>query len=205
MEKKRRGKWSWRKRLLVAALGGLALLVVGVYVVPWVAPEPEILLPKYEVPKPNGYDDFLKATQMIVWPIPDDSYLGFPKEPTPTKADWQALAQSNRPGIQRLRLGLTRDCLIPESPPRGLWRNQLRELARLLRLLGGYYETQNQPDKAAYLYLDCIRFGQKIPRGGGMIDCLTGMSIEMMGLAPLQACIGKHHRSKKCLRELESR
>jgi hypothetical protein len=51
---------------------------------------------------------------------------------------------------------------------------------------GKLAEREGRPDDAARSYLDCLRLGVDVPRGGPLIHGLVGMAIQSIGLRPMQ-------------------
>jgi len=62
----------------------------------------------------------------------------------------------------------------------------MRDLSRLLRAEGWWFEQQKQYGKAADTYLDIIQFGNEVAHGNVLIGKLTSLTIIGMGLTPLQ-------------------
>jgi hypothetical protein len=66
--------------------------------------------------------------------------------------------------------------------------NQLARMKRLVHLLaaeGRLREMDNQPADAARSYVDAIRYGNEMSRGGFLITRLVGIACEAIGCAPL--------------------
>jgi hypothetical protein len=61
----------------------------------------------------------------------------------------------------------------------------LKRLAFLLIAEGRLAEKENHPADAARSYVDCIRFGNELSRGGLMINRLVGIACEAIGYRPL--------------------
>ena len=135
------------------------------------------------LPNPNGYDDFVKAGEAVLgnvgdWPDLDHDSL-------------RDLVSTNAEPLRLLRLGLTRQCVMPMDSAltnaAGMM-NQLARMKRLVQLLaaeGRLREMENQPADAARSYVDAIRFGNEMSRGGFLITRLVGLACEAIGYAPL--------------------
>jgi hypothetical protein len=131
------------------------------------------------LPNPNGYDDFIKASDGVagsVW-----NYFELDRD------SLRELVSTNAQSLRRLRLGLTRQCLMPMDSfltnATGMM-NQLADIKRLAQLLaaeGRLREMDNQPADAARSYTDAIRFGNKLSRGGWVITRLVGIACESIG------------------------
>jgi hypothetical protein len=135
-----------------------------------------------ELPTPNGYDDFLAAGAQISNPVQSRVLRG-----TRTPAEWRALLAAHRSALARLRRGLPRDCRVPFDPTvRGLFElNQFRTLTRLLIAEGDLAAADGRLSDAMNSYLDVIRFGTAMPRGGGIVYSYRGLSFQEEGLRGL--------------------
>lgn len=134
------------------------------------------------LPVPNGYDDFIQAGEAVVGDVGDYSKLDHDH--------LGAIVSTNAEPLRRLRLGLTRKCLMPIDllPDNTVRLTQLGSMKRLVQLLaaeGRLHELENQPDLAARSYVDAIRFGNEISRGGFIITRLVGIACETIGCTPL--------------------
>jgi hypothetical protein len=133
-------------------------------------------------PNPNGYNDFVKAGAAVLGNIGDFQNLD--------RDSLAALVSTNAEPLRLLHLGLTRQCVMPRDA--ALTNNagltQLGGMKRLLQLLaaeGRWREMENQPADAARSYVDAIRFGNEISRGGFLITRLVGIACEAIGYTPL--------------------
>ena len=132
------------------------------------------------LPNPNGYDDFVKAGEAVLgnvgdWPDLDHDSLA-------------ALVFTNAEPLRLLRLGLTRQCVKPTDSALTNNYNWLRGMARLAHLLaaeGRLREMENRPAEAALSYVDVIRYGNEMSRGGFLITRLVGLDCEAIGRVPL--------------------
>ena len=142
---------------MLALGGGLAALLLVLAVVSLGLPRQ---LPP--LPNPNGYDDFIKAAGLLTGDVGN-----------------------------LLRLGLSRRCSVPTASvmsniPRLLGDlANLKSLARLLEQEGRLAEMENRHGDAVKSYLDTIRFGNEISRGGFIINRLVGVACEAIGFSPL--------------------
>ncbi|HTL16557.1 MAG TPA: hypothetical protein VL793_04930 [Patescibacteria group bacterium] len=176
------------QRRLLAALGlGLAVAVLFVVLVEH-APAPP------RPPNPNGYDNFLKAAACLSGPIGDYH-----------KLDQQALQSfldSNAESLRLLRLGLAQGCRMPSDLAltnisayiSGL--GAMKQLALLLAAESRLRELQNKPADAAQDYLDSMRFGNEMSRGGMMITRLVGIACESMGYTSLAKILPRLNREE---------
>jgi hypothetical protein len=72
--------------------------------------------------------------------------------------------------------------------------NQLARMKRLVHLLaaeGRLREMENRPADAARTYVEAIRFGNAMSRGGFLITRLVGVACEAIGYGPLAKLVSK--------------
>jgi hypothetical protein len=137
---------------------------------------------RQRLPVPNGYDDFIQAGEAIVGDVGVYTTLDHDL--------LRGLVSTNAEPLRQLRLGLTRECRMPMdlAPDNTVRLTQLASVKRLAQLLaaeGRLHELENQPDQAARSYVDAIRFGNEISRGGFIITRLVGIACEAIGCNPL--------------------
>jgi hypothetical protein len=155
----------------VLGLATLVMITLG----PAVPPTP--------LPRPNGYDDFLKAGAAITPNVGDYNIM--------SNEALRELVSTNAESLRLLRLGLTRQCAVPPDTALtnipGLMTDlaTMKRLAQLLAAEGLLQQQDKQPVEAAHTYLDAIRFGNDISRGGVLICRLVGVACEAIGRAPL--------------------
>ena len=135
------------------------------------------------LPTPNGYDDFVKASGAVTGSVGDFRDLDHD--------GLRALVSANAESLRLLRVGLTRHCLMPTDSAltnaAGMM-NQLAGMKQLVLLLaaeGRLGEMEDRPAEAARSYVDAIRFGNEMSRGGFLITRLVGVACEAIGYAPL--------------------
>ncbi len=177
---------------MVVALG---LATLGL----WTAKPPS--LPP--LPNPNGYDDFIKAAGAVA------GQFGNPQ--TPSRDELSALVATNGEALRLLRAGLTKRAVFPTVS--GITNfdallsqfARMKSLALLLAADGRLHELNGQPYAAAQCYLDAIRFGNEMSRGGFLIHRLVGVALEAIGLRPLVQLLPKLNRDENgaILKELE--
>jgi len=146
---------------------------------------PSITVPVQKMPKDNGWDDFVKAAEMI-----ENVQHTVPDSPGTTVESlyvrrYELSKRDFAPALNVLRRGFKKPYLHPNdrfvsgtafSP-----YSAFRETARVLLGEANYFEQIEQPGGAANSRLDCIEFGVTLPRGGSMITALVGYAIEAMG------------------------
>jgi hypothetical protein len=146
--------------------------------------EAEPLPPPPALPNPNGYDDFVKAGNMINGEVWNYDEMG--------RAELRALAQTNSTAIQLARNGFQHECRVSSQFSEAYLAGHLNELTALKRLTqawvieGRLAETENSPTDATRLYLEIVRLGNESVRGGIIIDQLVGTAVESIGTANLQ-------------------
>jgi hypothetical protein len=168
-----------RTRKWLVVVGVLIVLALGTLVLVTLGPT----APLRPLPHPNGYDDFLKAGAAVTANV--GNYTAMSNEAL------RELVLTNAECLHRLRLGLTRQCAVP--PDTAMTNmpamiNQLSGMKRLAQLLaaeGLLHQLDHQTVEAVHTYVDAIRFGNEISRGGILINRLVGVAIEAIGRAPL--------------------
>jgi hypothetical protein len=168
-----------RNRLIVLFIFGFPFMVLfGFLASQIVAP----LAPIQPLPNPNGYDDFVKAAEMVStnsWNY-DSATLEQLRETTETNAAALALA----------RAGLSNGCRVPLQFTLKASDNlqQLigfRTLALAFAAEGKLAELENHPANAAQSYLDTIHLGNESARGGRLVEAMIGTAIESSGTSHL--------------------
>ena len=138
------------------------------------------------LPNPNGYDDLVKASETVLGNVGDF--------PTLDHDSLAALVSTNAEPLRLLRLGLTRQCVMPMDSAltnNYNWLPGMRRLGQLLAAEGRLREMENQPAEAARSYVDAIRYGNEMSRGGFLITRLVGVACEAIGYAPLAKLVPK--------------
>ena len=152
------------------------------------------------LPNPNGYDDFVRASEMVTGDLDELDREGL-----------RPLVSTNAEALRLLRLGLSRESLMPMDSALTNAAGMLSQLAgmkRLVRLVaaeGRLREMEDRPAEAARSYVDAIRFGNEMSRGGFLITRLVGIACEAIGYAPLARVVPKLSRedARIVLTELE--
>ncbi len=138
-------------------------------------------VPPAPLPSPNGYDDYLKAADLLVGEPPKSG----------NEAQLQAYVDRNREAFNRLRLALTRESQVPVEYTEAYMTNHvarlghIKNLARALCAEGELAETQNRTNDAATAYIDVVRISHEATRGGLLIDSMVGVAMEAVGLRQL--------------------
>jgi hypothetical protein len=167
---------------LLSIPGVIILAVVGLLIFNAARPLP----PLQPLPNPNGYDDFVKAGQMVV-----SNVWNYDKM---EEAELRTTVQSNSNALQFARNGLQKECRVTldYSPTLGTHFSQLMDMKRLAQALaaeGRLADMENRPGDAVKSYLDAVRLGNKSACGGILIDQLVGIAIKAIGTSHLQKLI----------------
>jgi hypothetical protein len=180
---------------------GIPLLIVFVLIAVLLINNrpPHIKVVPQKLPKPNGWDYFVKAGKML----PTGSKVAYgpvsSSEPMNswTMAEYEQFMKLNAPALAVVRDGLKKPYMCPrvnyfqDWPPYGYFR----EIARRLRSESMYYRKTGQYAKAADSLLDCQELGVQLPRGGNLIGGLVGVAIQRIGgedqLGPLLPKLSK--------------
>ena len=119
----------------------------------------EPLPPVPPLPNPNGYDDLVKAGQMVAGKSEDYEKMN--------RAQLGELIAANTEPLGLLQAALTNQCRVPLKYSQADMYSRLNELAdfkRLAQTSGGskarLAEMNNRPDAAAMSYLEIVRLGQ---------------------------------------------
>ncbi len=147
------------------------------------------LPPLLPLPNPNGYDDLVKAGEMVSSNSWNYEQLG--GEPL------RETVSANAGALALARTGLSHECRVPLQFSMAYATNHihdliaLRSLAQAFAAEGRLAELNGRLDEAARSGLDMIRLGIEASRGGTMIDGMIGTAIESFGLKPLQNISGR--------------
>ncbi len=136
------------------------------------------------LPSPNGYDDFVKAGQLLADKTPDYREL--------SDENLRKLVTQNAQALNLVRTGLSRECRVPLVYSQSYMGDHLSELSSIKRLAqalnaeGRLAESEKRTNDAVVAYLEIIRLGQETMRGGVLIDSMVGVACEAIGLTGLQ-------------------
>ena len=178
--------WIWVGALtfgtLAAGLLSVSLAVRRAAEVPTWSP------PGTELPSPNGYDDFLAAGAKFSNALQTRLLRG-----QVSPQEYRTLLAAHQGELNRLRVGLKRECRVPFDPSfRGLFElNQFRALTRLLIAEGDLAAGEGRYAAAADSYLDVVRFGTLMPQGGLLVYSYRGLSFQQEGLKALDRIVGR--------------
>lgn len=130
--------------------------------------------PTVVIPVPNGYEDLVRAGEML-------NNVTVPEFGTATPEELRAFVQDNIEVFETTRRGLSRECLatLTYNQSEIVRCGGFRQLMRALIAEGGLAEAEGRPGDAVTSYLDAIRLAEAISRGGIISDRLSGTGIEI--------------------------
>ncbi len=153
--------------------------------------------PLAPLPNPNGYEDLVKAGEMLADTTPDYDKM--------SQEELRKAVSANAPVLALARSGLSNQCRVPIQYSESYISNHLDDLAGLKRLArafvaeGKLAELENRPNDAVISYLDTIHLGNESARGGVLIDELVGIALEGLGTSHLTNLVD--HLDATCCRE----
>jgi len=167
------------------------LLLAGKWVRVPANPFP-IALPVPVMPRPNGYDYFVRAGQAEtgykeVAQALGEQLPGLPRyNIAPSPIDATALLARNAQALRLAHEGLGYACLHPaeRDPSSSHAQDETvpqRHVARLLVLEGAVKANHGDWFAAANSYLDAIQMGENEEHGGDLVICLAGIVYEDIG------------------------
>jgi hypothetical protein len=107
--------------------------------------------PPIKLPNPNGYDDLVKAGEMLVGDLPECYWNNLDDE---CLDDTRAYLEANSEALKMVRLGLSRESRIPVIYSQAYFATHLPDLALIKRLAltlnaeGKLAENENRIDDA---------------------------------------------------------
>ena len=146
----------------------------------------EPLPPVPPSPNPNGYDDLVKAGNMV-----SNDFENY-DELSSTKLG--ELINKNAKALQTARTGLREKCQVTldYSAASSAHLDQLMALKRLAFAFaadGRLAEMEKRPADAVQSDLDMIRLANESARGGVIIDQLVGIAIEAISVRQMQVLV----------------
>jgi hypothetical protein len=165
-------KWT----VFLVIIANLVILVVVFLGAPANAPK--------TMPKPNGFDDFVRAGQLVsgTGGLSDNSSL----------EDLRKLVAQNSEVMGWVRKGLAKESRIPEENSMNQDRvtnlilGSFKQLALALEAEGRLAETEQRTNEAAEIYLEAAHFAQNCTRGGVIFWKLQGVAYESTALKNLE-------------------
>jgi len=187
--------------LFVVMIGGIGYWFYSINI------NPVVSIPTPAMPEPNALNAYLNAYSLIVPSIytPAGSHPSLTVDrigecihagkigpvprwgagaAPPRMSDMQALLAKNAPVIAKVQQGFA--CEYMNTPARSFsqlppYYAKMRGLTRVLVADGDVKCASGDWDDGADRYLDIMRVGSDIPRGGPMIAMLIGVAIQSIG------------------------
>ena len=186
---------------VVKLIATLALIVlVGGIVLVLLSPRLPTPLP---LPKPNGYDDLVKAGQLALSEPSDRDSL--------STDELRSLVAGNADALGLARDGLRKQCRVPLDYSMNYLSNHLSDLSAFKRLVRGFLaegrlaERENRYAGAAQAYVDGVRLGHECCRGGVIIDMLVGVACRSLGCQAMQGVLPQLQATdcREAIRQME--
>jgi hypothetical protein len=149
----------------------------------------EPLPPLAPLPNPNGYDDLVKAGQMIKGDVWDYDTANLEK--------LRGIVLTNVGALSLARSAMSNQCTVTLQFSRAYMTNHLPELigfrglAQAFACEGKFAEKENRFDDATKSYLDTVHLGDEAGHGGTLGDEMIGIAHESLGLEQLQKIAGQ--------------
>ena len=163
---------------VILAVIAANLAIVAVAFLPGLSSKPAPL------PNPNGYDDFVKAGQLLDYKVQDYTTLD--------RQGLMDLLSKNEATLKLLHSGLSHESRVPDNYSKEYFAGMTTILASFKQCVfvlcaeGKLAQLDGRTNDAAKIYLDVVRFGQEGSRGGALINRLVGVACESIGLRALQ-------------------
>jgi hypothetical protein len=189
----RKTRTTWAVALVALVIGALAWVIFAL-TRPAVVPS---------LPNPNGYDDFVKAAASISGNIDNLKDLDHD--------GLRSMISSNAEALRLVRRGLSYRCSFPTAVAITNFGSMIGDLGKLravtllLRAEGRLAELDDHPVAAATNYLEAIRLGIEISRGGFVVNRMIGVAFEAIGGIPLSKLVSRLNceQARALLPELE--
>ena len=142
--------------------------------------------PVKKLPIPNAFDYYNKAAKSLNPRGIEKSYSNKPANINSIDCFTLPIAEIkhsiniNQKAISLLRNGLKYDYMSPSATfdDKFDYLDEYRDLIRLLRNESILFESEGNYSKAIQNRIECIKFGVQIPKGGGVILTLVGISCQ---------------------------
>jgi hypothetical protein len=176
--------------VLLSIPAAVVIAVVGLLIFLELQPLPPI----QPLPNPNGYNDLVKAGEMLTKNV---SHYDEMKQ-----QELRALVETNSIALQLARMGLQQECRVPldYSPTSSIRFDKLssiRHLAFAFEAEGRLAEMERRTNDAIKSYLDLGRLANQSACGGVLIDQMVSTVLEAMETERLQKLV-EHLDPKSC-------
>lgn len=167
----------------------IVLVIAGIVLALYffvIATAPKTILPP--LPNPNGYDDFVRAGQMLKNTATTNDYRNWSHD------ELAAFVATNAEAFALAQTGLTRECMAPDMFTTnvvfsGLARSKAITLA--VTAEGWLAKSENRTNDSVQFFMDATTLGTKQSRGGVIITKLVGIACESIGREALRSWIDK--------------
>lgn len=155
-----------------------------------------VSVPTPKMPSPNGWDDFVKAGEMIKQINHQGPEYDYPPRQW-SVAELKSFVKANEPAFVVFRQGLAKPYLHPpirsnrDLDESVLDTGKIRRLGWELTGESQYYSTIGEYEKAANSTLDAIELGVTILRGGSFFTGSAGEATEIIGFKHFNKIIAK--------------
>ncbi len=163
------------------------------------------------LPNPNGYDDLVKAGEILDGDLPGWQELRDMNEEQLRQVFSTTVLAKHQEALALAGVGLSRPCRVRlEYSPTSV--EPLNEISAVRRVAfafiatGRLAEMENRMGDAAKSYLDAIRVSHEASRGGSLVNSMSALTIEAVGLAYLRELAGRldAKQREEVVDELES-
>ena len=191
-------------------------LLIGGFIVLLLATIAFVILssdPKPALPNPNGYDDFVKAGQMLTSSVGSRDLSEYWKM---SLTELRLFALTNAEALKVARTGLSRECRVPLKRRTEWFRAHMDDMANFNRLAYAFCLTgrlawlEGRTNEAINAHLDVIRFAHETARGGLLPDESDSRSMESSALWDLKNFqrsldAAQNHYVAKSLQDIDER
>ena len=137
-----------------------------------------------KLPNPNGYEELVRAGKLVAQPAPDFK--------TASANELRAYVESNPEALALGRRALNHDSRVPVEFSSDYVADELprlsavRQVSRLLIAEGQLADKEGRYSEAAQAFLDLVRIGHEMERGGLMLHLMAGSAYQTAGLDGLE-------------------
>jgi hypothetical protein len=170
--------------------------------------------PGSALPNPNGYDDFVKAGQIVTATL--DRRRGLGDYGDLNLEELRVLASTNAEALRIARDALDKQCRVPVINSQDWFRSHLGvsisffQITRVFCLAGRLAQLEGRTNDVVSIYLDLIRFAHESSRGGMITDNAVARTREALGMQGLESVkdsldAAQNRRIAKVLEEIDDR
>lgn len=157
-------------------------------------------LPEITLPDPNGYDDLVRAGAQL-------ANVNVPDVEKATLSQLTRFLAAQAPSLALARQGLDRECLVPltYTPADTAFSTvfEIRNVWRAFLAEGKLAELEDRPSEAVTSYLDILRLGEAVSRGGTFGDTSVGWAAARLAADSL-ASMSDRLDTAQCGRVIEA-